>query len=64
MNELMIMFAGQNWIYFATDKTNCADAFVDFEKKCATVGINIDNMEVVSTVLRNAEGKETEWVVM
>ena len=64
MNELMIMFDGQNWIYFATEETSCKDALADFERKCAAVGINIDNMEIISTVLRNVEGKETEWVVM
>ena len=53
--ELMIVIAGSNWIYFATDKDNEHDALNEFVGKCEMVGINIDNVTIAETELRAAE---------
>lgn len=53
--ELMIVIAGSNWIYFATDKDNEHDALNEFVEKCEMVGINIDNVTIAETELRAAK---------
>ena len=57
MNELMIILAGNQWLYFKTNKAVADKALDDFLETAESAGINPDNLDIRGTELRNPEGK-------
>lgn len=53
MNELMVDFGNENWLYFKTNAINCTDAETELITKAEEIGLNLDNMTAFSMELRN-----------
>ena len=58
MNELIITYSPTNWIYYKTEQVNVDDAYTEFICDCENIGINIDNMNPLSVILRDENGNE------
>ena len=56
MNELMVVFGNENWLYFKTNAMNCTDAETELITKAEEIGLNLDNMTAFSMELRNEAG--------
>ena len=63
MNELLIDYGGENWLYFETNATTCVDAETELVIKAREIGLNFDNMgKPMSMELRNEVGDNIdEW---
>ena len=55
MNELMVSFGKQGYLYFPTNKTNCEDAVEALYCAMQKAGINTDNMSINTCELRDPE---------
>ena len=55
MNELMVVFGKQSYIYFPTDKENCEDAVEELYRSMQKAGINTDNLRIQTCELRDKE---------
>lgn len=62
MNELMVDFGNENWLYFKTNAMNCTDAETELIAKAEEIGLNLDNMTAFSMELRNENNENIdEW---
>lgn len=60
MNELKIEFINNNYLYYATKETDVNRAFGEFCFVMDLVGVNLDNMKVKETVLRDRNGNDID----
>ena len=58
MNELRLNIGCGAWLYFPTDQQSAVEAMREFETVCEKNGINTDNLEITSAILRDENGKD------
>ncbi len=64
MNELMVVFGNQGYIYFPTKASNCEDAVEDFINTLKKAGINTDNLCIMTCTLRDGEYNDIDkWAI-
>ena len=64
MNELIVTFEGQQWIYFKTDAQTVDKGLQEFEETCDNAGINLDNMNIFTVTLQDSEGNMLQHKVI
>ena len=57
MNELMIILAGDQWLYFKTDEVAADRAIDRFLEAAEGAGINTDNLNILGANPRNSGGE-------
>ena len=60
MNELMVLCAGNQWMYFRTLCTTVKSAYGDFQRSMQDAKVNIDNLQILSAELRDLDGNAIE----